>query len=54
MKLLSPYVEFMYGARFDRKTLEAIKNEKLKIVHNKYVVWVGKEISKFFHTRYSS
>ena len=37
MKLFAPYVEFMYGARFDRKTIEAIRNEKLKIMHNKYV-----------------
>lgn len=37
MKLFSPYVEFMYNARFDRKTLEHIKKEDFKILHNKHV-----------------
>ena len=37
MKFLTPYVDFMYGARFDRRTIEAIRNEKLKIVYDKYV-----------------
>ncbi|HDY67790.1 MAG TPA: class I SAM-dependent methyltransferase [Candidatus Scalindua sp.] len=37
MKLLSPYVEFVYGARFDRKRIEYVKKENFKILENLYV-----------------
>lgn len=37
MKLLSPYVKFIYNAQFDRKTDEHIEKENLRIVENSYV-----------------
>lgn len=38
MKILGPYVYWLYGARFDRKTSEYIKNEKFQILEEKFVV----------------
>ena len=37
MKILAPYVEMLYGARFDRKTLDYIKNENFEIIENSFI-----------------
>jgi len=36
MRLMAPYVELIYGARFDRNTLANIKKEKFHILKNSY------------------
>ena len=37
MKLLSPYVEALYGARFDRRTIEYVRKENFQIIEEAFV-----------------
>ncbi len=37
MKLFSPYVEALYGARFDRHTMEYVRKNNFKIINETFV-----------------